>query len=146
MSTSSILLVDDNEHDVFLIQRVLTKTGIDAEIIVANDGTEALDFLFGRGRYNGKSPDQLPTIVLLDLKMPQVDGFEVLRQTRASTVTRNLPIVMLSTSTEESDIIRCYDLGCNAFVSKQINYEQFFESIKRTVFYWLSLNRCDACR
>jgi two-component system, response regulator len=144
MSTSSILLVDDNEHDLFLIQRVLTKTGIDAKIIVANDGIEALDYLFGRGRYNGKSPEQMPVVVLLDLKMPQVDGFEVLRQTRASVLTRNLPIVMLSSSTEESDIIRCYDLGCNAFVTKQIDYEQFFESIKRTVFYWLSLNRCDS--
>jgi two-component system, response regulator len=145
MSAGSILLVDDNEHDLFLIQRILTKTGIDAKIVVANDGIEALDYLFGRGRYSGKISDQMPVFVLLDLKMPQVDGFEVLRQTRANASTRDLPIVMLSSSTEESDIVRCYDLGCNAFVTKQIDYEQFFESIKRTVFYWLSLHRCDSC-
>ncbi len=141
MSTNTILLVDDNQQDVFLTQRVLKKAGFHAETVVANDGIEALDYLFGRGKYAQRDTQEMPVVTLLDLKMPRVDGFEVLRQARAQRLTSHLPIVVLTSSKEDSDVILSYKLGCNAFVSKPVDFQQFSASIEGVVSYFLSLDR-----
>jgi two-component system response regulator len=136
----TVLVVDDNVQDVFLTQRVLKKSGIDADTIIANDGVEALDYLFARGCHSGRDISRMPTVTLLDLKMPKVDGYEVLKQVRAHHLTFNLPVVVLTSSKEDSDIIRCYELGCNAYVSKPVDYRQFFDLVSRVVSYWIAIN------
>jgi two-component system, response regulator len=135
-----ILLVDDNEHDAFLTQRALNKSNIANELVIASDGQEALDYLFGSGKYSGRDLSQMPIVILLDLKMPRVDGFEVLKQIRANPSTKILPVVILTASKEEIDIIKGYTGGCNAYVTKPVDFDQFAEAIKQLGLFWLILN------
>jgi two-component system response regulator len=141
MANKTILLVDDDRNDVLLAQRALKKSNVTNTVIVANDGQEALDYLHCRGKYVDRDPNcDVPVIVLLDLKMPRVDGLEALKQIRLNPKTKNLPVVMLTSSREDIDIVRSYDLGCNAFVRKPVDFDQFAEAIKQLGLFWLVLN------
>jgi len=140
----TILLVDDNPDDVFLTQRALKKCNIAGEIVVANDGSEALDYLFGTGKYSGRDLSQMPASTLLDLKMPRISGIEVLRRLRENPRTRLLPVVILTTSREETDILQCYSSGCNAYVRKPVDFEKFAEAIKQLAIFWMVLNETPA--
>ena len=135
-----ILLVEDNPDDEALTLRALTKNGIRHHVQVARDGVEALDYLFGRGEYEGRDASQLPTVTLLDLKLPRVDGLEVLRQIRANERTRLLPVVILTSSREEQDLIEGYSLGVNSYIRKPVDFAQFTEAVRQLGAYWLSLN------
>ncbi len=135
-----ILLVEDNPDDEMLAMRALKKSNIANSIVVARDGVEALDYLFGTGGYEGRDTSVLPQIVLLDLKLPKVDGLEVLRRIRADSRTRRLPVAVLTSSKEERDVISSYDLGANSYIRKPVDFDQFAESIKQLGMYWLVLN------
>ncbi len=136
----SILLVEDNPDDEALAIRALQRHHISNEIVVARDGVEALDYLFGRGIYSGRDISIKPTVVLLDLKLPRVDGLEVLRQLRANERTRLLPVVVLTTSSEEQDMLSSYSLGCNSYIRKPVDFIQFSEAIRQLGMYWLLIN------
>jgi CheY-like chemotaxis protein len=136
----SILLVEDNPDDEALAIRALQRHHISNEIVVARDGVEALDYLFGRGIYSGRDTSIKPTVVLLDLKLPRVDGLEVLRQLRADDRTRLLPVVVLTTSSEEQDMLSSYSLGCNSYIRKPVDFVQFSEAIRQLGMYWLLIN------
>jgi CheY-like chemotaxis protein len=140
MTTKIILLVEDNPSDVGLTQRALAKSRIANELVVAEDGQEALDYLFGAGAYAGREVTELPALVLLDLKLPRVDGLEVLRQIRADDRTRRLPVVILTTSREEQDVAQSYDLGANSYIRKPVDFTQFAQAIEQMGLYWLVLN------
>lgn len=135
-----ILLVEDNPSDIGLTQRALAKSRVANELVVAEDGQEALDYLFGTGLYAGRDVDELPALVLLDLKLPRVDGFEVLRQLRNDPRTHRLPIVILTTSKEDQDVAQSYDLGANSYIRKPVDFLQFAEAIGQLGLYWLVLN------
>ena len=141
MSERSILLVEDNPNDEALTLRALKKSNILNPVIVARDGAEALDYLFGRGDYQGRKSEANPEVVLLDLKLPKVDGLEVLRQLRADERTRLLPVVVLTSSVEEQDVLRGYALGANSYVRKPVDFNQFVEAVKQLGLYWLVLNQ-----
>lgn len=138
--TPVILLVEDNPADVKLTQRALSKSNIANEIIVAHDGQEALDYLFGAGAHAERDVVQMPAIVLLDLKLPRVDGLEVLRQVRANERTRLLPVIILTSSREEQDVVRSYSLGANSYIRKPVDFDQFVEAARQLGIYWLVLN------
>lgn len=140
MQDKFILLVDDNEHDVFLTRRALEKSGIVNEVVVAENGQEALDYLFGTGRHEGRDLNRMPAVTFLDLKMPRVDGFEVLKQIRSNPLTRNLPVVILTASREERDIRTSYENGCNAYVTKPVDFDRFAEVARQLGSFWLVLN------
>jgi two-component system response regulator len=140
MVQKTILLVDDNPNDVFLTTRALKKSNIANEIVVAHNGLEALDYLFGTGEYAGRDLAQMPVVVLLDLKMPKMDGQEVLERIRKDPRTRLLPVVILTASKEESDVINCYKSGCNAYVQKPVDFDQFAEATKQLGLFWLVMN------
>jgi len=140
MDNKVILLVEDNSRDEVLTLRALKKSKIINEIIVARDGVEALDYLFGTGKHAGSDPPVLPQLVLLDLKLPKVDGLEVLRKMRANERTRRLPVVVFTSSSEEEDMIKSYDLGANSYVRKPVESEQFAEATIQLGLYWLLLN------
>lgn len=140
MADKVILLVEDNPDDEALTMRALKKSGVANEIIVARDGAEALDYLFGTGAYAGRDLSVLPPLTLLDLKLPRIDGLEVLRRLRKDERTQNLPVVILTSSKEEQDLINCYQLGCNSYIRKPVDYEQFTESVRQLGLYWLVLN------
>jgi len=135
-----ILLVEDNPDDVKLTMRALKKSNILNEVVVAQDGAEALDYLFCAGKYSGRDKNVLPQVVLLDLKMPKVDGLEVLKRIRADERTRLLPVVILTTSSEEKDRISGYKLGANSYVRKPVDFNQFVEAVQQLGLYWLVLN------
>ena len=135
-----ILLVEDNPDDEALTLRALKKNNIKNEVIVARDGVEALDFLFGTGSYAGRDVHRVPEIILLDLKLPKVDGLEVLRKIRENEYTRLLPVVILTTSSEEHDRLLSYDLGANSYVRKPVDFQQFIEAVGQLGLYWLILN------
>jgi two-component system, response regulator len=135
-----ILLVEDNPDDVQLTMRSLRKNKILNEVVVARDGVEALDYLFGRGAYAGRDVTQLPVVVLLDIKLPKLDGIEVLRMMRQDERTKLLPIVILTSSKEESDLLNGYRLGANSYVRKPVDFDQFNEAIKHLGLYWLLWN------
>jgi CheY-like chemotaxis protein len=135
-----ILLVEDNPDDVQLTQRSLRKNNILNEVVVAKDGVEALDYLFGRGAHVGRDLKQLPVVVLLDIKLPKIDGIEVLRSIRQGERTRLLPVVILTSSKEESDLLNGYRLGANSYVRKPVDFVQFNEAIKHLGLFWLLWN------
>lgn len=135
----TILLVEDNLEDVELTLRAFAQNQIANDIAVARDGEEALDYLFCRGAHVGREP-LLPELVLLDLKLPKIDGLEVLQAIRADPVTRRLPVVMLTASNQERDIIASYDLGANSFVQKPVGFAEFLEAVRHLGLYWLVVN------
>lgn len=138
--TRAILLVEDNPDDEALTIRALQRNHIGNRIVVAHDGVEALDYLFGRGEYASRDLSLLPTVVLLDLKLPRVDGLEVLRCIRENESTKLLPVVVLTTSNEESDLLDSYSLGCNSYIRKPVDFLQFSEAIRQLGMYWLLMN------
>jgi two-component system, response regulator len=140
MDGKIILLVEDNPDDEALTLRALKKNNIRNEVVVAKDGVEALDYLFGTGPHAGRDLGVMPQIILLDLKLPRVDGFEVLRRLREDPRTKLLPIVILTTSNEEHDRIKGYGLGANSFVRKPVQFDQFIEAVRQLGLYWLILN------
>jgi two-component system response regulator len=135
-----LLLVEDNPDDEALTLRALQKHNLANKIVVTRDGQEALDYMFGEGEYAGRDTSQLPQVILLDLKLPKVDGLQVLERLRADTLTRRVPVVVLTSSNEESDILRSYDLGANSYVRKPVDFEQFIEAARQLGLYWLVLN------
>jgi two-component system, response regulator len=140
MDNGTIFLVEDNPDDEALTLRALEKNNIKNEVVVARDGVEALDYLFGTGKYSDRETSQLPQVVLLDLKLPKIDGLEVLRQLRADDRTRLLPVVILTSSNEDQDRMRGYDLGANSYVRKPVDFNQFIEAVRQLGLYWLILN------
>jgi len=140
MNRKILLLVEDNPDDEMLTIRALQKHNLANEIVVARDGQEALDYLFGEGEYEARDEEELPQVILLDLKLPKVDGLQVLERIRANPRTRAVPVVVLTSSNEERDIIRSYDLGANSYVRKPVDFEQFVEAARQLGLYWLVLN------
>lgn len=136
----TILLVEDNSDDEVLTLRALRKNHIGNRVVVARDGVAALDYLFGRGEYLGRDTAQLPQVILLDLKLPKVDGLEVLKQVRADVRTRFAPVVVLTSSREERDILASYELGANSYVRKPVNFDEFISAARELGMYWLLLN------
>jgi CheY-like chemotaxis protein len=139
MDNKVILLVEDNPRDEALTLRALKKSNIINDLMVARDGVEALDYLFGTGAH-ADDPPVMPQLVLLDLKLPRVDGLEVLRRIREDVRTKRLPVVIFTSSSEEEDMIKSYDLGANSYVRKPVESEQFAEATKQLGLYWLLLN------
>ncbi|HAJ57462.1 MAG TPA: two-component system response regulator [Candidatus Omnitrophica bacterium] len=140
MHNRNILLVEDNLDDVELTLRAFKKNNIANEIIVVNDGVCALDYLFGQGKYKGRNIEDIPQVILLDLKLPKLDGHEVLRRIRADELTRLLPVVIMTSSKEEQDLIESYKNGANSYVRKPVDFNQFVDAVKQLGFYWLLLN------
>jgi CheY-like chemotaxis protein len=135
-----ILLVEDNESDELLTVHALKKFHMANEIVVTRDGEDALDYLFGTGAYRGRDAGAIPTVALLDLNLPKIGGLDVLRRIRADERTRRLPVVVLTSSNEEEDVINSYDLGANAYVRKPVDFGQFTEAAKTLGLFWLLLN------
>jgi len=135
-----ILLVEDNPDDEALTLRAVRKH-MPHGIVVARDGAEALDFLFGTGNFSGRDLSVSPLLVLLDLKLPKVNGLEVLRRIRGDARTRVIPVVVFTSSTEEQDILDCYSLGANSYIRKPVDYNQFCADMKQVMIYWLSVNQ-----
>ena len=140
MADKIILLVEDNPDDEKLTLRALHKNNVGNEVVVAHDGVEALDYLLGSGAHGGNNSNVLPQVVLLDLKLPKLDGLEVLRRLRAHERTKLLPVVILTSSNEEQDRIAGYSLGANSYVRKPVDFNQFMEAARQLGLYWLVLN------
>jgi two-component system response regulator len=140
MRDKVILLVEDNADDVLLTLRALTTNNVTGEVVVARDGVEALDYLFATGEYAGRDTNIMPQLILLDLKLPKIDGLEVLRRLRADERTRLLPVVILTSSKELRDMLDGYGLGANSYVRKPVNFKQFVWAVEQLGLYWLSLN------
>lgn len=140
MKNKIILLAEDNPDDVKLTMRALKKANVLNEVVVAQDGTEALDYLFCTGKHAGRDVNQKPQVILLDLKMPKVDGLEVLQRIRADERTKLLPVVILTTSSEDKDRVSSYKLGANSYVRKPVDFNQFTEAVRQLGLYWLLLN------
>lgn len=134
-----ILLVEDNERDVELTLAALEEHNLANEVVVARDGAEALDYLYRRGDFADHA-NGLPVVVLLDLKMPRVDGLEVLRQMRGDDILKSVPVVMITSSREEQDLVKSYQLGVNAYVVKPVDFQKFVESVKQIGFFWAIIN------
>jgi CheY-like chemotaxis protein len=141
MDEKVILVVEDNPDDEALMIRALTKNGIANEIVVAHDGVEALDYLFGEGQYHGRDVEDVPELVLLDLKLPKIDGLDVLRRLRDDSRTKYVPVVVLTTSSEQRDIVESYNLGANSYVTKPVDFNEFMDATRQLGTYWLLLNR-----
>jgi two-component system response regulator len=146
MLKKTILLVEDNPDDVALTLRAFEKNNIANRIVVATDGVEALDYLFGTGRHSGRDPAEMPALVLLDLKLPKIDGLEVLRRLRADKKTQLMPVVILTSSKEETDLVNGYALGANSYVRKPVDFNQFMEAVRHLGLYWLVLNEAAPSR
>jgi two-component system response regulator len=136
-----ILLVEDNPHDAELTIRALKKANLANQLIHLRDGAEALDFLYGKGLYADRNIGNRPKVILLDIKMPKVDGIEVLRQLKLHEDTRTIPVVIMTSSKEEQDIITSYDLGVNSYVVKPVDFEGFAKAVSELGFYWLITNQ-----
>lgn len=140
MNSKTILLVEDNPSDIELTRRALQKSHVANELVVVEDGQEALEYLFSQDPTTQAYINELPTLVLLDLKLPKVDGLQVLRQIRADDHACRLPVVILTTSSEEQDIAQSYDLGANSYIRKPVDFKQFVESVSHLGLYWLVIN------
>jgi len=140
MNSKAVLLVEDNPSDVELTIRAFEKGHITNKVIVAEDGQEALDYLFGTGAHRGRDLSDMPTVMLLDLKLPKIDGLEVLRRVRASETIHRLPVVILTSSKEDNDVATSYDLGVNSYIRKPVDFLQFADAIKHLGLYWLVIN------
>jgi len=136
-----ILLVEDNPNDVELALHALKKNKVSNRIQVVRDGEEALDFIFGKDSSSGGLSEQRPKMVLLDLKLPKVDGLEVLRRLKGDPRTRSIPVIMLTSSGEESDIVKSYDLGVNSYIVKPVDFQQFTEAVRQLGLYWMVMNQ-----
>lgn len=135
-----ILLIEDNDSDEKLTLRALQKSQILNEVVVARDGEEALEYLFGTGRYAGRDASVTPTVTLLDLNLPKIGGLDVLRRVRADDRTKRMPVVVLTSSGEDEDVIKSYDLGANAYVRKPVDFGQFADAVKSLGLFWVLLN------
>jgi len=140
MDEKTILLVEDNPDDEELILLSLEESRVKNKVVVVHDGAEALDYLFCTGQYSDRDPDQLPEVVLLDLKLPKLDGHQVLERIRAHPRTRLLPVVILTSSDTEKDIVRSYERGANSYVRKPLDFGEFSEAIKQLGLYWVIMN------
>lgn len=140
MSDHTILLIEDNPDDAELTRIAFAEARIESQLVVVGDGAEALDYLFAQGRYAARDAADLPSIVLLDLNLPKLDGREVLQALRANPATRGLPVVVLTTSTEPFDVEASYALGVNSYIRKPVDFKQFVEVVKQIGLYWLVLN------
>ena len=141
INDKTILIVEDNPDDVLLLLRAFKKNNIENKIVVTNDGVEALDYLFGSGEYADRDVSLLPHLILLDLKLPKIDGLEVLQRLRADSRTKYVPVVVLTSSVEQQDIVKSYDLGANSYVQKPVNFEEFIEATRQLGLYWLVINK-----
>jgi two-component system response regulator len=146
VSRKRILLVEDTADDEELILRALRKSGIDVEVVVARDGQEALEYLFASGQYVGRDCGRLPDVVLSDLKLPRIDGLELLKQIRADSRTCAVPVVIFSSSTQDDDLRRAYSNGANSYVRKPVNSQGFLEAVRQLGYYWLALNELPPSR
>ncbi|ATB35157.1 two-component system response regulator [Cystobacter fuscus] len=135
-----ILLVEDNADDELMTLRAFRKSNIHNPVVVVRDGAEAIDYLFIQGKHANRNPDIRPQVILLDLHLPRIDGLEVLRRIRAHEQTRTLPVVVLTSSKEERDLVDSYQLGVNSFVHKPVDVTSFFEAVRQLGMYWLVLN------
>ena len=140
MANRTILLVEDNPDDEALMLRALAKINLASELVIARDGVEALDYVFGRGSQAGRDTSTMPQVILLDLKLPRIDGLEVLRQLRAAPESKLIPVVLLTSSNEEQDRLRGYSLGANSFVRKPIHFNEFADAVRLLGRYWITLN------
>jgi two-component system, response regulator len=140
MEEKTILLVEDNPDDVELTLRAFKKNNILNPVSIAKDGVEALDYLFGTGMYAGRNLKEMPVVVLLDLKLPKIDGLEVLRRIRRDDRTKLLPVVILTSSVEQMDVINGYSLGANSYIRKPVEFNQFVEAMRHLGLYWLLWN------
>ena len=137
----TILLVEDNPDDVELTLRVVKKNAIINKVVVAQDGPEALDYLFCTGAYADRDPQDIPGVILLDLRLPKIDGLEVLRRIRGNDQTKLLPVVVLTSSDEEQDLVDSYKLGVNSYIRKPVNFVQFTEAVRQLAMYWVLWNQ-----
>ncbi len=135
-----ILLIEDNPNDVELALRALKKNNLANRVLTVKDGAEALDFIFGRGAHQNRRVEDVPRVILLDLKLPKIDGIEVLRSIRSDERTRYIPVVVLTSSSEERDIVETYKLGVNSYIVKPVNFEKFIDVVRELGYYWLLLN------
>jgi len=140
MNTKTILLIEDDPSDIDLTIRALEKGHILNKVVVASDGQEALDYVFGTGAYAGRDASDFPALTLMDLKLPKVSGLDVLRKIRAEAITRRMPVVILTSSREEQDIAAGYDLGVNSYIRKPVDFERFVQAVVQLGLYWLVLN------
>ncbi len=140
MNNKLILVVEDNPDHLELTVLTLEEQGVDADIVVARDGAQALDFLFGQGAYAGRDTQKQPSFVLLDMKLPKLSGLDVLRSVRANELTAMVPVVMLTSSSEESDIVACYRAGANSFIRKPVDFGEFTKKLDCLQAYWLGVN------
>jgi len=142
MEKSIIMVVEDNQDDLDLTLRAFAKNNILNEIVIARDGVEALDYLFATGAHQGRDLRVMPEVVLLDLKMPRIGGIEVLRHIRSDARTKLLPVVVLTSSDEERDMIESYECGVNSYIRKPVDFAQFVEAVRQLSLYWMVLNQC----
>lgn len=140
MLNTTILLVEDNPDDEALTLRAFKKNNIKNDVVVAHDGVEALDYLFGTGMHAGRDTSNVPAVILLDIKLPKIDGLEVLRRLRSDERTRLVPVVILTSSKEEQDLVRGYALGANSYVRKPVDFTEFMDAVRQLGMYWLVLN------
>jgi len=140
MEKKLILLIEDNPDDELLALRALKKNNITSDVVVVRDGLEAVNYLFAKGEYADRDKNNIPDVILLDLKLPKLDGVEVLKRIRENDVTCMIPVVMLTSSNEERDIMNAYKVGANSFICKPVDFEQFLEATKQIGTYWLGLN------
>lgn len=144
MDPMTILLVEDNADDELLALRALKKTSVPNHVVVARDGEEALEYLFGRGKYEGRNVGEQPKVVFLDLKLPKLNGIDVLRSIRMDNRTSRMPVVLLTSSDEPQDLIDVYDNGANSYINKPVDFNEFVEQVKLLGQYWLGVNRVPA--
>ncbi len=140
MDQATILLIEDNPDDVELTLHAFKKNHMANDVVVAGDGAEALDYLFGTGKYAGRNADDAPALILLDLQLPKIGGLDVLRKVREDERTKRIPVVILTTSDEEDDVVNGYDRGCNSYLRKPVDFNEFMNSVKQLEVYWMVLN------